>query len=271
MPAVPFHRRGAGRCHGHSSRWTVSLVQLPCGLAMTPLPLHLFLETLLRTYLSFPGGAQLATVNRRVRPISTFVPLPKLVGNHLADVRRWTLNSGLEFDVSPAPDSESRLGTCVSPLSAKPSPPVVSGPTVRVAPEQTVSFTCKSHGFSPRNISLKWFKNGNELSASQTDVEPEGNNVSYSISSTTKVVLAPGDVRSQVICEVTHITLQGDPPLRGTANLSETIRGRSPSRQPKPTPVLKAPACSSSLLFAPGLKLPGISFLTVLPHHQAPR
>lgn len=148
---------------------------------------------------------------------------------------------------------------------------MVSGPTVRVAPEQTVSFTCKSHGFSPRNISLKWFKNGNGLSASQTDVEPEGNNVSYSISSTTKVVLAPGDVRSQVICEVTHITLQGDPPLRGTANLSETIRGRSPSRQPKPTPVLKAPACSSSLLFAPGLKLPGISFLTVLPHHQAPR
>ncbi|KAB0393619.1 hypothetical protein E2I00_000031, partial [Balaenoptera physalus] len=75
----------------------------------------------------------------------------------------------------------------------KPSPPVVSGPAVRVTPEQTVSFTCKSHGFSPRNISLKWFKNGNELSASQTNVEPEENSVSYSISSTTKVVLAPGD------------------------------------------------------------------------------
>ncbi|KAJ8780078.1 hypothetical protein J1605_003294, partial [Eschrichtius robustus] len=109
----------------------------------------------------------------------------------------------------------------------KPSRPVVSGPAVRVTPEQTVSFTCKSHGFSPRNISLKWFKNGNELLASQTNVEPEENSVSYSISSTTKVVLAPGDVRSQLICKVTHITLQGDPPLRGTANLSETIRGQS--------------------------------------------
>ncbi|XP_067563788.1 tyrosine-protein phosphatase non-receptor type substrate 1-like isoform X2 [Pseudorca crassidens] len=124
---------------------------------------------------------------------------------------------------SPDVEVKSGPGTHLT-VSAKPSPPVVSGPTVRVTPEQTVSFTCKSHGFSPRNISLKWFKNGNELSASQTDVEPEGNNVSYSISSTTKVVLAPGDVRSQVICEVTHITLQGDPPLRGTANLSETIR-----------------------------------------------
>ncbi|XP_029076533.1 tyrosine-protein phosphatase non-receptor type substrate 1-like isoform X1 [Monodon monoceros] len=124
---------------------------------------------------------------------------------------------------SPDVEVKSGPGTHLT-VSAKPSPPVVSGPAVRVAPEQTVSFTCKSHGFSPRNISLKWFKNGNELSASQTNVESEGNNVSYSISSTTKVVLAPGDVRSQVICEVTHITLQGDPPLRGTANLSETIR-----------------------------------------------
>ncbi|XP_057575722.1 signal-regulatory protein beta-1-like [Hippopotamus amphibius kiboko] len=109
-------------------------------------------------------------------------------------------------------------------VSAKPSPPMVSGPAVRASPEQTVSFTCTSHGFSPRNISLKWFKNGNELSASQTNVDPEGDSVSYSISSTTRVLLAPGDVHSQVICEVAHVTLQGGPPLRGTAKLSETIR-----------------------------------------------
>ncbi|KAI4562451.1 hypothetical protein MJT46_011413 [Ovis ammon polii x Ovis aries] len=109
-------------------------------------------------------------------------------------------------------------------VSAKPSPPMVSGPTVRATPEQTVSFTCTSHGFSPRNISLKWFKNGNELSASQTSVDPEDDNVSYSITSTAKVLLATGDVHSQVICEVAHITLKGGPALRGTANLSETIR-----------------------------------------------
>ena len=118
------------------------------------------------------------------------------------------------------------------PFVAKPSPPMVSGPTVRATPEQTVSFTCTSHGFSPRNISLKWFKNGNELSASQTSVDPEDDNVSYSITSTAKVLLAAGDVHSQVICEVAHITLKGGPALRGTANLSKTIRGRCPSCQP---------------------------------------
>ena len=148
---------------------------------------------------------------------------------------------------------------------------MVSGPTVRATPEQTVSFTCTSHGFSPRNISLKWFKNGNELSASQTSVDPEDDNVSYSITSTAKVLLAAGDVHSQVICEVAHVTLQGGPPLRGTANLSETIRGRCPSYESKITPAPKTPASSFCLIFAPGLELSGIYFLTALPDHQAPR
>ncbi|KAI5246353.1 Tyrosine-Protein Phosphatase Non-Receptor Type Substrate 1 [Manis pentadactyla] len=124
---------------------------------------------------------------------------------------------------TPDVEIKSGPGTRVT-VSAKPSPPVVLGPTERATPEQTVSFTCQSHGFSPRNITLKWFKNGNELSASQTNVDPEGDSASYRISSTAEVVLAPGDVRSQVICEVAHVTLQGGPPLRGTANLSETLR-----------------------------------------------
>ncbi|XP_032317887.1 signal-regulatory protein beta-1-like isoform X2 [Camelus ferus] len=126
---------------------------------------------------------------------------------------------GLPGDV----EYKSGLGTRLT-VSAKPSPPVVSGPATRAPPEQTVSFTCRSHGFSPKNISLKWFKNGNEIAASQTSVDPEGDSVSYSVSSTAKVVLARGDVHSQVICEVDHATLQGGPPLRGTAYLSETIR-----------------------------------------------
>uniref|UniRef100_A0A8C0JQI3 Ig-like domain-containing protein n=1 Tax=Canis lupus dingo TaxID=286419 RepID=A0A8C0JQI3_CANLU len=124
---------------------------------------------------------------------------------------------------NPDVELKSGPGTLVT-VSAKPSPPVVSGPTARATPQQTVSFTCKSHGFSPRNITLRWFKNGNELIASQTSVYPEEDNASYSISSTTKLVLALGDIRSQVICEVAHVTLQGGPPLRGTANLSETLR-----------------------------------------------
>ncbi|XP_025230280.1 signal-regulatory protein beta-1-like, partial [Theropithecus gelada] len=105
----------------------------------------------------------------------------------------------------------------------KPSAPVVSGPAVRATAEHTVSFTCESHGFSPKDITLKWFKNGNELSDFQTSVDPAGKSVSYSIRSTARVVLTRRDVHSQVICEVAHVTLQGDP-LRGTANLSEAIR-----------------------------------------------
>ncbi|XP_039093747.1 signal-regulatory protein beta-1-like [Hyaena hyaena] len=123
------------------------------------------------------------------------------------------------------PDTEFKSGPGTQVIvSAKPSPPVVSGLTARVAPQQPVSFTCESHGFSPRSVTLKWFKNGNELPASWTTVDPEGDSASYSVSSSATLVLAPGDVRSQLICEVDHETLQGGPPLRGTANLSDTLR-----------------------------------------------
>ncbi|XP_021484610.1 tyrosine-protein phosphatase non-receptor type substrate 1 isoform X1 [Meriones unguiculatus] len=117
---------------------------------------------------------------------------------------------------------QSGGGTVVYVL-AKPSPPVVSGPAARATPEQTVDFTCKSYGFSPRNISLKWFKDGNKLPNVKATVTPEGENVSYNISSTAKVKLSRGDVHSQVICEVAHETLKGSP-LRGIANLSDFIR-----------------------------------------------
>ncbi|XP_063558280.1 tyrosine-protein phosphatase non-receptor type substrate 1 isoform X2 [Gorilla gorilla gorilla] len=117
---------------------------------------------------------------------------------------------------------KSGAGTELS-VRAKPSAPVVSGPAARATPQHTVSFTCESHGFSPRDITLKWFKNGNQLSDFQTNVDPVGESVSYSIHSTAKVVLTREDVHSQVICEVAHVTLHGDP-LRGTANLSEAIR-----------------------------------------------
>ncbi|KAG8513400.1 Signal-regulatory protein beta-1 isoform 3 [Galemys pyrenaicus] len=64
---------------------------------------------------------------------------------------------------------------------------------------------------------------GNALPAARTAVEPSGEAVSYRVTSTAVVQLAPGDVHSQVTCEVAHVTLQGGP-LRGTANLSEAIR-----------------------------------------------
>ncbi|XP_077905202.1 signal-regulatory protein beta-1 [Ictidomys tridecemlineatus] len=143
----------------------------------------------------------------------------------------------VKFQKSTPVDKEykSGPGTELS-VRARPSPPRVSGPVTRATPGQTVSFTCESHGFSPQNITLKWFENGNELSHTQTSVHPTGESVSYSVSSTALVTLTPGDVHSQVICEVAHITLWGSP-LRGTANLSDTIRV-PPTLEVNPQPTM---------------------------------
>lgn len=46
---------------------------------------------------------------------------------------------------------------------AKPSLHVVLDPVARAPHEETVSFTCKYIDFSPQNITVKWFKDRNEI------------------------------------------------------------------------------------------------------------
>uniref|UniRef100_A0A452S0M9 Ig-like domain-containing protein n=1 Tax=Ursus americanus TaxID=9643 RepID=A0A452S0M9_URSAM len=151
----------------------------------------------------------------------------------VTNVSDATKRNAMDFSVRISNISPADTGTyyCVKFQRGSPDVELKSGPGTQV----TVSgeyglgllhplLVTKSHGFSPRNITLRWFKNGNELAASQTTVDAEGHGTSYNISSMTRLALAPGDVRSQVICEVTHVTLQGGPPLRGTANLSAVLR-----------------------------------------------
>ncbi|XP_044520029.1 tyrosine-protein phosphatase non-receptor type substrate 1-like [Gracilinanus agilis] len=123
------------------------------------------------------------------------------------------------------PDTEFKSGggTMLS-VSAKPSSPLVSGPNKRINIEQMENFTCESHGFSPKDIDLKWFKNGNEISTYWTKIFPENESVSYNVTSTARVKLEATDVLSEIICEVTHKTLQA--PLRGKMNSSSIIRVR---------------------------------------------
>uniref|UniRef100_A0A8C3ST91 Ig-like domain-containing protein n=1 Tax=Chelydra serpentina TaxID=8475 RepID=A0A8C3ST91_CHESE len=121
----------------------------------------------------------------------------------------------------------AKLSSLSCPQSASPSAPSVSGPLSRADPGPPVTFTCMSGGFSPRNITVTWLKNGARLPAPQTQVLPEHENVSYSVSSTVGVSLTPGDARSQLTCQIEHSTLPA--PLHGTYHLRDALRGRSPA------------------------------------------
>ncbi|XP_068929951.1 signal-regulatory protein beta-1-like [Petaurus breviceps papuanus] len=112
-------------------------------------------------------------------------------------------------------------GTVLS-VMAKPSTPLVSGPQERVNISQMVNIFCTSNGFFPKDITLKWFKNGTELPALWIHVFPEGDSVFYTLTSSVQVLLTASDVHSEVICEVHHHTLQT--PLRGKKKLSDIIR-----------------------------------------------
>ncbi|XP_072487817.1 signal-regulatory protein beta-1-like isoform X2 [Notamacropus eugenii] len=121
------------------------------------------------------------------------------------------------------PDTELKSGggTMLS-VKGKPSIPLVSGPQERASINQMVNIFCTSTGFSPKDITLQWFKNGAELPALWTRVFPEGESVSYNVTSTVQVLLTASDIHSEVICKVHHHTLQT--PLLGKKKLSDIIR-----------------------------------------------
>ncbi|XP_023598199.1 signal-regulatory protein beta-1-like [Trichechus manatus latirostris] len=116
---------------------------------------------------------------------------------------------------------KSGPGTLVT-VNAKPSPPVVSGPSNRVSPGQIVNLNCTSTGFFPRSIHLKWLENGMEFPALWTLVLPPGDASSYTVISTAVVTLTISSLSSQVTCQVDHSELQS--PLRGHVNMSQFLR-----------------------------------------------
>ncbi|NWQ59848.1 SHPS1 phosphatase, partial [Neopipo cinnamomea] len=116
-------------------------------------------------------------------------------------------------------------GTEVSVL-AKPSPPIVSGPSQRAGPGQSVAFNCTAGGFFPENIGVKWFKDRAPIS-SQLPQVTEWREKSYNMSSSVTVVLGEGDVLSRLICEVQHsaspTSLQGTYQLRRVLRVSPSV------------------------------------------------
>nr|XP_025045146.1 tyrosine-protein phosphatase non-receptor type substrate 1 [Pelodiscus sinensis] len=115
----------------------------------------------------------------------------------------------------------SGAGTAVS-VSARPSALSVSPPPSRAEPGTPVTFTCTSGGFSPRDITVTWLKNGAPLPAPQLRVLPEHESVSYSVSSTVGLCLSTGDALSQLTCQIEHSALAA--PLHGTYNISHALR-----------------------------------------------
>ncbi|XP_064321558.1 tyrosine-protein phosphatase non-receptor type substrate 1-like [Phalacrocorax carbo] len=120
-------------------------------------------------------------------------------------------------DEVPRPEK----GTEVS-VQAKPTHPVVSGPSHRARPGQSVSVTCTAGGFFPQDISVRWLKDEAPVSAQQPHITPEQMKPSYEMSSTVTLTLRKDDVHSQVACEVQHPTLTA--PLRGIYELREALR-----------------------------------------------
>ncbi|KAJ7332197.1 hypothetical protein JRQ81_014377 [Phrynocephalus forsythii] len=122
---------------------------------------------------------------------------------------------------SPEKEELSGRGTEVSVI-ATPSPPSISGFKGRVESGALVNFNCSSDGFSPRDITVTWAKDGRAIQPSQIRVWPEGESISYQVWSTAEVRLTKEDVRSQLLCRITHNTLPSA--LEQSFSLGDVLR-----------------------------------------------
>ncbi|XP_007445445.3 signal-regulatory protein beta-1-like, partial [Python bivittatus] len=109
---------------------------------------------------------------------------------------------------NPERQLASGKGTVVSVI-ARPSQPLLRGPPGRITGSRA-SFNCSSEGFSPREITVTWLKDGKEIEGAQTRILDSGEqqNISYRVESTVEVLLGKGDIRSQLTCQIHHSSLE---------------------------------------------------------------
>ncbi|KAI6073994.1 Tyrosine-protein phosphatase non-receptor type substrate 1 [Aix galericulata] len=95
-------------------------------------------------------------------------------------------------------------------------------PKYRVQLGKTASFTCKTWGFFPSNISVKWFKDKTPIQSQPNLITPGPSKFTYSLSSTVTVTLQKDDIRSELTCQVWHTTLTA--PLTWSYHLRQILR-----------------------------------------------
>ncbi|KAM6457914.1 signal-regulatory protein gamma-like isoform 2-T2 [Liasis olivaceus] len=135
---------------------------------------------------------------------------------------------------NPERQLASGKGTVVSVI-ARPSQPLLRGPPGRIMTGSRASFNCSSEGFSPREITVTWLKDGKEIEEAQTRILDSGEqqSTSYRVESTVEVLLGKGDVRSQLTCQIQHSSLEA--PLQQDFPLGDILTA-SPSQ-----PLLRGP------------------------------
>ncbi|EOA95349.1 Tyrosine-protein phosphatase non-receptor type substrate 1, partial [Anas platyrhynchos] len=129
----------------------------------------------------------------------------------------------VKFRKVPTGDELYRRGDgTVVLVQARPSNPILTRPKYRVQPGKKASFTCKTWGFFPSDINVKWFKDKTLIQSQLRKVTPGPSKFTYNMSSTVTVTLQKDDIRSELTCQVRHTTLTA--PLTRSYHLSQILR-----------------------------------------------
>ncbi|ETE56821.1 Tyrosine-protein phosphatase non-receptor type substrate 1, partial [Ophiophagus hannah] len=92
----------------------------------------------------------------------------------------------------------------------EPSQPQINGPEGRIVAGSRASFRCSANNFPSKAIKVLWRKDGEMIQPIKTKLysnEVKRGRV-YRVESSVTILLAPGDVRSQLSCQIQHNSSQ---------------------------------------------------------------
>ncbi|XP_043913177.1 tyrosine-protein phosphatase non-receptor type substrate 1-like [Protopterus annectens] len=101
----------------------------------------------------------------------------------------------------------------------EPSTPSISGSKMRTELNESLTLTCKSEGFYPKNISVTWWQYETELQGPKTDVTSYGVDKTYKVESS---ITIPAKIDSFVTCRIHHTAL--DRPINSTFRINDIIK-----------------------------------------------
>nr|XP_008170413.2 signal-regulatory protein beta-1-like isoform X3 [Chrysemys picta bellii] len=191
------------------------------------------------------NGAKLPDSQTRVLPAhkSVSYSVCSTVGVNLtAGDTRSQLTCQIEHSTLPAP-----LRATYNLSDALRVPPrlrVGTAPAAPVALNESVTFTCRAEGFYPKDASLTWLENGNEMDLGKPFHLTENPDRTYTLQSSLEVNATEQRRQSAFTCRVVH---DSQPPVGASAMLRLS--------QPPPEPGKDPTSCDAgqSLFSSPAL------------------
>ncbi|XP_044842548.1 tyrosine-protein phosphatase non-receptor type substrate 1-like [Mauremys mutica] len=155
---------------------------------------------------------------------------------------RSQLTCRIQHSTSPFPLRETYYLSAA--LRVPPRLRVGTDPAAPIALNESVTFTCRAEGFYPKDASLTWLENGNEMDLGKSSPLAENPDGTYTLQSSLEVKATEQRSQSAFTCRVVH---NSQPPVGACEMLRFSQSPAEPGKDPTSCDTGQSPFSSPAL------------------------